>query len=297
MIGQMPPMVFEGVLQQLQQHVSPAVTIKGFSFASGGCINHGGKLTTSEGNFFVKWNSAAKFPDMFQAESKGLTLLGAPSAIRLPHVISVGESGSFQFLVLEFIEERPRIKNYGELLGRQLALLHQVRANSFGLGHNNYIGSLKQLNESRPTWVDFFIHQRLAVQLQLASGNGLADTALLKKFDDLYKKLPSLLPEEAPSLLHGDLWGGNLMTDEKGSPCLIDPAVYYGNREADLAMTRLFGGFSEEFYKSYQEAFPLSAGWKNRVGLYNLYPLLVHVNLFGGGYVAQVSSVLRQYVD
>ncbi|HZI24010.1 MAG TPA: fructosamine kinase family protein, partial [Chryseolinea sp.] len=154
---------------------------------------------------------------------------------------------------------------------------------------------LPQFNNQNTSWVNFFIEQRLQVQVNLAIENGVAKADWEKKFAALYNKLPGLIPVEAPSLLHGDLWSGNLITDEKGEPCLIDPAVYYGNREADMAMTKLFGGFSGRFYAAYQEAFPLSPGHEQRVDLYNLYPLMVHVNLFGGSYVHSVESILGAF--
>ena len=156
-------------------------------------------------------------------------------------------------------------------------------------------GRFEQYNHPNSNWINFFIEQRLDVQVKLAIKSGAVDAGWEKKFEALYAKLPSLIAVEKPSLIHGDLWSGNLITDEKGEPCLIDPAVYYGNREADLAMTRLFGGFSGEFYSAYEEAFPLPPGAEGRVDLYNLYPLLVHVNLFGGSYVHSVESILRAF--
>jgi protein-ribulosamine 3-kinase len=293
MISRIPPGVLEGVKEALR--LPDLKSIQEFSFAGGGCINQGGKLKTTAGSFFLKWNDAKKFPAMFEAESKGLKLLRQQNVIRIPDVIGHGESNSFQFLLLEFIEQKSRSKNYWEQLGQKLASLHECSAGFFGLGYDNYIGSLPQYNNSNTGWVDFFIEQRLQVQVKLAVENGVANTDWEKKFAALYNKLPSLIAVEAPSLLHGDLWSGNLITGQKGEPCLIDPAVYYGNREADLAMTKLFGGFSATFYAAYQEAFPLSPGHQQRVDLYNLYPLMVHVNLFGGSYVHSVESILSAF--
>jgi len=293
MISRIPPGVLEGVKEALR--LPDLKSIQEFSFAAGGCINQGGKLKTTAGTFFLKWNDAKKFPGMFEAESKGLKLLHQQNVIRIPEVIGQGENISFQFLLLEFIEQKSRSKNYWEQLGQKLASLHRCSNGLFGLGYGNYIGSLPQYNNSNTIWVDFFIEQRLQVQVKLAIENGVAKADWEKKFAALYSKLPSLIPVEAPSLLHGDLWSGNLITDEKGEPCLIDPAVYYGNREADLAMTKLFGGFSGDFYAAYQETFPLSPGHEQRVDLYNLYPLMVHVNLFGGSYVHSVESILSVF--
>lgn len=293
MISSIPSSVLVGVIERLKIPVS---SVQDFSFSSGGCINQGGKIKTSTGNYFLKWNDDKKFPGMFEAESKGLQLLYLQHVIRIPEVVGFGAKDSFQFLLLEFIDQKKlRSRNYWQQLGNRLAALHRCTAQTFGLNGDNYIGSLRQLNHPHSTWINFFIEQRLNVQVTYAIEAGRAPSDWSKKFESLYSKLPSLLPEEKPSLLHGDLWSGNILTDDKGEPCLIDPAVYYGNREVDLAMTRLFGGFETEFYASYENTFPLEPGYQTRVDLYNLYPLLVHVNLFGGSYVHSVESILRSY--
>lgn len=294
MITHVPASVLEGVKRVLDIHDFPH--LKEFTFSGGGCINHGGKLSTATGDFFLKWNDAQKFPGMFEAESKGLQLLSQPAAIHIPNVIGCGEEGSFQFLVLEFIEQKSRTKNYWQLLGERLAKLHGQHSDTFGLDHDNYIGSLPQKNDRDTSWTNFFIEKRLTVQLNLAESSGEVSASFRKKFEKLFLKLASLLPEEKPALLHGDLWSGNLIADEKGEPCLIDPAVYYGNREADLAMTKLFGGFDSQFYDCYNEAFPLQKGSERRLDLYNLYPLLVHMNLFGGTYKRSVENILDDFL-
>jgi fructosamine-3-kinase len=292
MISRIPPAVLEGVKTSLNIDDS---AFKGFSFASGGCINQGGKLKTTLGDFFLKWNDIKKFPGMFEAESKGLKLLREKNTIRIPEVIGFGESEGHQFLLLEFIEEKFRQKKYWQHLGNKLASLHRRSSDLFGLDHDNYIGSLKQFNRQHASWLTFFVEQRLNVQLKLAIDSGIMDSEWSKQFESLYTKLTAILPEEKPSLLHGDLWSGNLITDENGEPCLIDPAVYFGNREADLAMTKLFDGFEDEFYISYHETFPLQPGYDKRLDIYNLYPLLVHVNLFGGSYKSAVAAILKAF--
>ena len=157
------------------------------------------------------------------------------------------------------------------------------------------MGSLRQNNCFHSSWVDFFINERLDKQVQLASRKGLLSGPLEKQFERLYAQLDELLPEEPPCLVHGDLWSGNFMVSENGEVCLIDPAVYYGNREVDLAMSTLFGGFSPDFYTSYEEEYPLIPGWKDRLELYNLYPLLIHLNLFGSGYLGSILKVLQRF--
>lgn len=282
----------------LQTHISEKLSwsVKAFHPASDGCINHGGELVTTAGSYFLKWNNRQRYPQMFEKESKGLTLLKSANCIDVPNVIHVGEAADLQFIIMSFVKSGRRAKNYWSLLGEQLANLHQNTHTHFGLDHNNYIGSLIQRNALTENWIDFFVQHRLEIQLSLGERNGKITSDIRKQFDVLYKKLPDLLPQEKPALLHGDLWSGNVMVNEKGEPALIDPAVYYGHREAELAFTQLFGGFEQEFYLSYNNAFPLIPGFSSRTDLYNLYPLLVHVNLFGGGYLHQVVNILSRYV-
>jgi protein-ribulosamine 3-kinase len=210
------------ILQQIQGKVP--CTIRNFFFSGGGCINHGGKLETSDGSYFLKWNDRFKYPGMFKAECDGLSLLQRSRSIRIPGVILSGETNTFQYLLLEFIDSKAKNKRYWIDFGLGLAKLHQNSWDNFGLGHQNYIGSLIQNNDPYKSWLKFFIQQRLEAQLVIGT---LIDRDTRNKFEKLYAKLPSLLPDEKPALLHGDLWSGNLITDESGSPCLIDPAVYY----------------------------------------------------------------------
>lgn len=282
------------VVSAIERHLSAKVS--DYFPASGGCINNGGKVVVGGKDFFVKWNDRSRYPGMFQAEAKGLHILGASETLRIPEVIHVGEEGSFQYLLLEYIDDGRRSPDFWESFGRGLAKMHKHSAPRFGLDHNNFIGSLPQDNRESGSWIEFFIERRLRSQLAIALQNNGLNKSAASDFDKLFAKLNSLLPDEPPSLLHGDLWGGNLMIADNGEACLIDPAVYYGHREVDLAMTQLFGGFDSVFFESYNEEFPLLPGYRERLDLYNLYPLLVHVNLFGGGYAAQVMSVLRRFL-
>lgn len=293
---QLPSAIQQGVLSYLKQKLNATVTIHNFSPCGGGCINHGGRLSTSAGEFFLKWNDARKFPDMFAAEARGLTTLASAEAIRIPSVTGHGEADHYQFLLLEFIESTSKSTDYWNTLGVELATLHRQTHTQFGLDHANYIGSLPQYNQEASSWTAFFIEERLQPQIKMGVDTHAIPHATVKKFDTLHNELPSLLVDEPPALVHGDLWSGNLITDDKGLPCLIDPAVYYGNRETDLAMTRLFGGFHEDFYNAYKEAFPVAPGYAQRLEIYTLYPLLVHVNLFGQSYLHQVNSILSMFV-
>ncbi|RLB51598.1 MAG: hypothetical protein DRJ42_16555 [Deltaproteobacteria bacterium] len=256
---------------------------------AGGDINEAWAVSLADGReVFVKTNARAD-AEMFPTEARGLAFLDEADALRIPEVLAVGP----RFLALELLKPGPRVADFDDRLGRGLAALHQHRPEAFGLDHDNFIGRLPQSNTPAARWADFYREERLEAQLRMASDRGLIDAALGRGFDALFTKLEDRLgPAEPPARLHGDLWGGNLHVDAAGLPALIDPAVYGGHREVDLAMMSLFGGFSGRVFSSYDEAFPLADGWKERVPLYQLYPLLVHVNLFGGGYVASVGRAL-----
>jgi protein-ribulosamine 3-kinase len=262
---------------------------------SGGDINDAFAVALGDGRrVFVKTNGDAP-AGMFSAEARGLTWLGEARAVRVPEVLGVSDEAP-AFLALELLEPGPRRRDFDEALGRGLAALHRASPGAFGLDHDNFIGSLPQSNRATARWADFLGRERLLPQLERAVRSGRATVAMQRGFDRLFPRLPELVgPEEPPARLHGDLWGGNLHVSADGAPCLIDPAAYGGHREIDLAMMRLFGGFSERVFAAYAEAYPLGAGYGERVALYQLYPLMVHVNLFGGGYAASVERVLERY--
>jgi protein-ribulosamine 3-kinase len=292
---ELPQSLYDAVLNLLKEKIGSSITKLHFVPLPGGCINYSGKLSTSAGDFFLKYNDDAKFPRMLETESYGLMRLSSINAIRIPRVVAVGHAHPHQFLILEFVAQNSPSKYFWRNLGEGLAFVHRDREKLFGFEHDNYIGSLQQYNGQYPSWIKFFIEQRLVVQMTSALSAGLIDARVSRKFEALFQKLEHLLVDEAPSLLHGDLWRGNVISDEKGGPCLIDPAVYYGNREADLAMTQLFGGFDSKFLEAYQNNFPLAPGYEERFEIYNLYPLLVHLNLFGPSYVNQVLSILKKH--
>ena len=295
MLSAVPKPVLKDLAQYLEKQGLPH-RIKKFKPCSGGCINNGGELLTGEESFFLKWNSATRYPAMFATEGKGLKKLHNTGAINLPEFIYDGEAGEYAYILMEFIQPGARKPNYWELFGQQLAALHGNSSEQFGLDHDNYIGSLPQYNNPHSDWPAFFIIERLERQLRMAFDDRALDRAIQRQFEVLFPRLEGYFPVEQPALIHGDLWGGNLITNTAGNPCLIDPAVYYGHREAELAFTRLFGGFDREFYQVYQATFPLESGFDERCDLYNLYPLLVHVNLFGGGYALQVKGILKRFV-
>lgn len=281
--------------RQLSEFFSEQIRISTFLPVGGGCINLTLKAETSVGPFFVKLNSGETGWHNFQCEKRGLLLLKQKSAFRVPSVISTFEEGEWAILILEYINSGIKASSFWEEFGSQLANLHRVSSGNFGLDHDNFIGSLSQSNQARLTWPEFFIEERIIPQLKLArqSGNLLQNDA--DAFNKLFKALPSIFPEEKPSLLHGDLWNGNFMVAEDGVAVLIDPAVYYGHREMDLAFSKLFGGFAREFYEAYNQEWPLEPGFSERESICNLYPLLVHVNLFGGGYVNSIRQIINRF--
>jgi fructosamine-3-kinase len=276
------------------------VSIENVARVSGGDINQAYSLGLSDRRrVFMKTNDSCA-PDLFSAEAAGLAWLDAARALRVPRVLAVSEAtgGSEPaFLVLEWLEPAGPRADFDDELGHGLAALHRHGAPCFGLDRDNFIGRLPQPNRVMSSWADFYRAQRLEAQLRLAVDARRVDGSLVRKFERLFSRLVELVGEpEPPARLHGDLWGGNLHVDENGAPCLIDPAVYGGHREIDLAMMRLFGGFGARVFRAYEEAFPLQPGDTERVALYQLYPLLVHTNLFGGGYAASVERALSRYL-
>lgn len=265
---------------------------------TGGDINEAFALElASRERVFVKTHGGAD-PQMFPAEAHGLEWLRAAGALRIPRVVAVsgGGEGRPAFLALEWLESAPRGRDFDESLGRSLAVLHRAGAPAFGLERDNFIGRLPQVNRPAPSWAEFYRERRLAPQLALAVEQRRLPPTLRRACERLLDHLDRWVgPTEPPARLHGDLWGGNLHVDERGRPVLIDPAAYGGHREMDLAMMRLFGGFGARVFSAYAEAYPLAPGHEERVPLFQLYPLLVHVNLFGGGYVASVARAIERY--
>ena len=258
----------------------------------GGDINEVFFVETHQGKFVLKINQANQFPGMFEAEAQGLQLLKNTNTFKIPEVINFGETESHAYLLLEYITPGNRSPEFDKNFGVSLAKLHQNTALYFGLDHDNYSGSLPQKNDGNFTNAsEFYIEKRLIPQLQLATKKGFT----FQNLDTFFKNIQNEIPHEPPALIHGDLWNGNYLVDIKGDPCLIDPAVCFASREMDLAMMQLFGGFDDEVFHAYNEAFPLEKNWKSRTGLWQLYYLLVHLNLFGSGYYNSVNTILKTY--
>jgi protein-ribulosamine 3-kinase len=285
---------FQVVEQRIRETTGTDFRIKSTSSAGGGCINAAYRLEGASRKFFVKLNRSALLP-MFEAEAEGLREIFATGTVRVPEPVCSGLAGDRSYLVMECLDLGSGKAMSQRALGRGLAALHDIRQAFFGWHRDNTIGSTPQPNGKSNDWCDFWVHQRLGFQLRLASDQGYGGK-LQRSGETLMARLPALFAghQPEPSLLHGDLWGGNFACDETGSPVIFDPACYYGDREADLAMTELFGGFSGDFYAAYRDCRPLSTGYGVRKVLYNLYHIINHLNLFGGGYLSQAEGMIGQ---
>lgn len=266
--------------------------VVGVEPVSGGCINNGQRITTSAGQtLFLKQNSRAP-DDMFFSEARGLEALQKEHVPRVPKVYIYGET----FILLEDLKPASPIKDFWILFGHQLATLHKYTNDRFGFDHDNYIGSTRQLNPWTDNGHEFFGRFRLVFQAELAYQRKLMPAHYLDKIVRLADMLKQLVPKQPASLIHGDLWRGNVITDAEGNPAIIDPATHYGWAEAELAMTDLFGGFPDSFYAAYIEVNPLNDGFRDRFPIYNLYHLLNHLNIFGASYWARVKQIVDFYV-
>ena len=268
--------------------------IESISPLSGGDINEVYKINCTLGEYVVKYNSRLRFPAMFYKEANGLELL-RKGGLRTPNVIDHFEDRDDQFLILEYVAEKKVENKFWFHFANNLSELHQKSNTSFGLDQNNYIGSLVQHNGQMPTWEEFFISKRLKPLIKMAFDKGLLARKHLADFDHFFTVFTELLPVEPPSLLHGDLWSGNLLCGSGQQAVFIDPAVYYGHREVDIAMTKMFGGFDPVYLDHYQDRFPLEKGWEERVPIHNLYPRLVHLVLFGRSYLSGIENVIQKY--
>ncbi|MBN2527025.1 MAG: fructosamine kinase family protein [Deltaproteobacteria bacterium] len=283
--------------KKIQTLFGESVQVVAKKNVAGGCINDTGTLHLSNGEtLFLKQNNLTH-PQMFEAEAMGLKMLVCDGGPRIPTPIAAFRDNSSQYLLLEFLDSSGRVADYFEQFGRQLAHMHQtIRRDRFGFDIDNFIGATPQYNEHRDSWVHFFGEMRLEPQIKMASSQ--LGRELRKSLSTLLEKLDQFIiePEGNASIIHGDLWSGNAMTGPNGEPVIIDPAPYFGHREAEIAMTQLFGRFGGHFYAAYNEYWPMQNGWQDRMDMYNLYHMLNHVNLFGSGYMGGVSSIVYRYV-
>lgn len=286
-------MTIEALFEEIERSAGIRIAQGRASPVSGGSIDRAYRVEASPAPVFVKVASQAALP-MLEVEALGLDALRAAGGVRVPEVLATGASVDAAFLVLEWIDFAAPSVTAERSLGRGLAQLHRATANAYGWTRDNRIGATPQLNAQSSDWVSFFAERRLEYQLELAVASGLpvaASRAVASLIDDL-DRLIGEHPTE-PSLVHGDLWGGNWAATGNAEPVLFDPAVHYADREVDIAMTRLFGGFGPAFYDAYRKEWPLPNGWEQRAIVYNLYHVLNHFNLFGRGYLGQLTASLE----
>jgi len=290
-------MDWSGIEQRIGEASGMAFRCRQSRPLGGGSINQAWLLEGDTVRYFVKLNSAGGLA-MFEAEAEGLAEIARSNTLRVPQPICWGLDGNRAFLVLEYIPLGHGGADSAQRLGEALAAMHQYQGARFGWYRDNTIGATPQYNDYCDNWVAFWRQQRLLPQLELLAANGFGG-AVQRLGERVMVALPQLLADHpvVPSLLHGDLWSGNYGFDEQGAPVIFDPAVYYGDREADLAMTELFGGFPAGFYQAYQQALPLDRGYPLRKILYNLYHILNHANLFGSGYLGQAESMARKLLS
>jgi protein-ribulosamine 3-kinase len=272
------------------------VPVQSLQAVGGGSINQCYKVVLQNGGkLFCKLNSAAKFPQLFESEYAGLELLRASGAIRVPRVHAATEAEGWQLLLMEWIDEGERTPAFWRLFGETLVALHENAEAGFGGTADNYMGSVPQSNTAHPSWPLFFQAERLEPMIRRCSDSGALSQKDRALFENLFPKFPALFPEAAPSLLHGDLWSGNFLCAAGGQPVLLDPAVYYGHRSVDLAMTTLFGGFEKAFYEAYHYHYPFPPNYKEQWEICNLYPLLIHLYLFGESYKRPILETLQKF--
>ena len=290
------PALKETLQSQLQSAINMPISSWENIPIGGGSINQTWQIIINKKDkYFCKINSAEKFPGLFEKEKNGLVTLRSKNIFIVPAIILHTIIDKYQVLIMEWIEPSSPGKSFWEDFGKQLASLHSITQQQFGLAEDNYMGALSQSNRFEKNWVDFFVHQRLQPQLELAVNKQLIPAGQLAIFESLYKNFTTIFPDEPPALLHGDLWSGNFLCDEMQRPVLIDPAIYYGHRAIDLGMTTLFGGFENKFYNAYSYHSYLPENYKTQWEVCNLYPLLIHLNLFGSSYNSQVMAIVKKY--
>ncbi len=269
--------------------------VQRYESVHGGDINDAYCLITSTEKYFLKVNDKNKYPLMFEKEARGLELLGKNSRTIIPQVIKAGSYDDHQYLLLQWLEKGSPEKDMWEKFAEALALMHKQCQPYFGLEEDNYIGSLQQINDKHDNWHSFYADCRIMPLVRSLYDSGMSSAIDVKAAERFCSKLDRLFPLESPALLHGDLWAGNYFVDSAGYAAIFDPAVYYGHREMDIGMTKLFGGFDQHFYDAYNEAYPMEKDWERRLELTQLYPLLVHAVLFGGHYISSAFNIIRRF--
>ncbi len=291
----LPVAVQSAVESHLSLREGRTIIVTRIQAVTGGNISRAYQVVTPVGSYFLKYKERLdESPIRFEIEARGLDLLQLANGFRIPKVLAASDQKAASFLLLEFLEKGPLHPRSWFESGQALARQHRITQKKFGLDHDNFIGSLPQSNANHATWADFFVEERILPQLQMARDKQALTYDVVRKTERFCQVVPELFPQEQPALLHGDLWSGNFFVSLLG-PAVFDPAVYFGHREMDIAMTNLFGGFGADFYTGYEENFPLEKNWKARQPFAQVYPLLVHTNLFGGGYVRDLLQIVKAF--
>jgi len=286
------------LIQKLSQEITTGsggdFVCTGHQTIGGGCINTAYRLDSKEDSYFVKLNAANRL-DMFVAEAAGLNAMAGTNTLHVPRPICYGVVENQSYIAMEYLEMGG--DRDGSLLGEQLAQMHRNTSDTFGWHIDNTIGSTPQMNQPNSDWITFWQQQRLGYQLDIARRNGAS--TLVSKGERLIEMVPAFFSDyqPKPSLIHGDLWSGNYAFTRTGEPTIFDPAVYYGDREAEIAMTELFGGFGSDFYAAYNDTWPMDCGYSVRKTFYNLYHIINHFNMFGGGYRGQAESMISRLLS
>ena len=298
MSGKIEKRLLKSIQKKLSDKFGTEVIIYSNSYVGGGCINNASKLETSEGTFFLKWNAHCAY-DLFLRESESLNELNSKENpyVSIPKVIAVKELDSTPgFIILEYLDSGHSNNSSDENLGKGLATIHKITNNNFGFNNNNYCGATVQNNSWNNSWSDFFAQQRIWHLVNLIRHERGMPSDHLRLYERLVSRISDILPSDnPPALIHGDLWSGNYMHTTNG-PALIDPASYYADREMEMGIMTMFGGFSARFWGGYNEIYPLPADWRDRNKIYQLYHVLNHYYLFGGGYGSQALDIVRRYV-
>lgn len=289
----MDKVLLSGIQDQLREQTGKKAKLNLLNSVGGGSINETYRVAFEGEDLFLKVNRSGNLPALFERECDGLRKLHRDSKVNTPCIRLQGSIENTDFLLMEWVHSESPTEVYWERLALGLAEIHRQKGVSFGLEHDNYIGSLPQRNQQLDNWGTFWAEERIMPQLDLC--RGALSSSLTKSLEQCSAKANELFPQESPALLHGDLWSGNVMTGPSQSAWFIDPAVYYGHREMDLGMTKLFGGFADTFYEVYQHTYPMETGWEERMSLAMLYPLLVHVNLFGLSYASQIEQIMKKW--
>lgn len=285
-------MLSKKFIKELESYVN--TNIISISAVSGGDISEAFQIKTVSKTYFLKVNKEPQAKHMFEVEKSALDEISKTNIIGIPEVYLVGALNKVAYILMEYIDTKSPTSTDLKMFGMQLALLHSQPTSYFGWHQDNYIGSLHQSNKTHNNWLDFYIYERLLVQFDLVRSKGLLKGSEIPSIQTMHYTLESILRNTQPVILHGDLWRGNYLNSQNGKLYLIDPATYYGDGLVDIAMTKLFGGFGANFYKAYHKIIPKSNYYNEKIELYQLYYLLVHLNLFGASYYSSVIALLKR---